>query len=211
MDEAQGPCELDLLNHAIVKNPSSWCSIWAGDLWGCLKKGVIQGLGATSGRQLLARTFTIGNVDYIACELAAAGTVGDNMSSLAGAESPPLDGLAGAIAMLFGRACIYEAMDSGDYSDLASNMTLPSSRDSRWWAHGHMQAGMLAFTAVLNLKLGKFILDGMKLLPIFCKQAHQPCLDSLGLFHEVLKATIDLSNIPCQGSTAALQINSAWH
>jgi len=154
----------DLLNMPIVKNTIELVLDLAGDLWAGLKKGVQSGdWGDFWAAAVGAAQFTIGIVATISlAKLAAAGLWATIQSSLAGAGFSTTGLAGGAIAMLSVGLAVYEAMDSGDYSDLASNMIAAIIAGfAVGGLTGNMQAGVLTFTAVLNLKIGEIIAGGI--------------------------------------------------
>jgi flagellar motility protein MotE (MotC chaperone) len=154
----------DIVNMPIVHETIEFALALAGDLYAGLKKGVQSGDWSDFWKASVgAAQFTIGIVATISlAKLAAAGLWATIQSSLAGAGFSTTGLAGGAIAMLSVGLAVYEAMDSGDYSDLASNMIAAIIAGfAVGGLTGNMQAGVLTFTAVLNLKIGEIIAGGI--------------------------------------------------
>lgn len=154
----------DLLNMPIVKNTIELVLDLTGDLYAGLKKGVQSGDWGDFWKAAVgAAQFTLWIVATISlAKLATAGLWTSIQSSLVGAGFSTAALASGAIAMLSIGVAVYEAMDSGDYSDLASNMIAAIIAGfAVGGLTGSVQAGVLTFSAVMNLKVGEVIAGGI--------------------------------------------------
>lgn len=157
----------DLLNMPIVKNTIELVLDLAGDLWAGLKKGVQSGdwgdfWKASVGVAQMA--IGIGATIFLAEGAAAAISVWSSaQAALIGAGFSKYNIMTGAIVMASIGLAVVDAMEDGDWTGLANNLTaaLTAALIAGGLTH-NPTVGAMAFAVALNFKLGETdILSGL--------------------------------------------------
>ncbi|MEA5031989.1 MAG: hypothetical protein VB025_07545 [Sphaerochaeta sp.] len=157
----------DLLNMPIVKNTIELVLDLAGDLWAGLKKGVQSGdwsdfWKASVGAAQFA--IGIGATIFLAQGASAAISVwASSQAALIGAGFSKYNLATGAIAMASIGLAVVDAMEDGDWTGLANNLTaaLTAALIAGGLTH-NPTVGAMAFAVALNFKLGETdILSGL--------------------------------------------------
>lgn len=149
-----------LLDLSITQGVISFVVELAGSLWEGLKKGINTGdWGDFWQAAVGVAQFAIGIYATLqVAQMAGVALWSAIQSSLGGAGFSTANLMSGAIAMLSVGLAVVEAMQKDDYSALAANMIAAIIAGfAVGGLTGNMQAGVLTFTVVLNLKLGEIL------------------------------------------------------